>query len=138
RFTVGAGLSWMSGYRSKDVPDGIGKLSDALGGRLFVSTDLAGAVLTLSATQAITKSERGLIANARLSYPYPVTGRLKIIPSVAVNWANAKYMDSYFGVSANQSAASGLKQYKPSAGFKDVSVRLAASYDLTKSWSVTG
>ncbi len=136
--TVGAGVNWMPGYRRKDVPDGIGKLSDALGGKIFVSTRLADAVLTLSATQAMTKSERGLLANARLSYPYSVTGRFKIIPSVAVNWANAKYMGSYFGVSAGQSAASGLGQYKPSAGFKDASVRLAVSYDVNKNWSVTG
>lgn len=137
-FTVGAGVNWMTGYRSKDVPDGIGKLSNALGGKLFVSTRLADAVLTLSVTQAMTKSERGLLANARVSYPYSVTERLKVIPSVSVNWVNAKYMDSYFGVSAGQSAASGLGQYSPSAGFKDASLRLGASYDLNKKWSVTG
>ncbi len=138
RFTMGAGVNWMKGYRDSDVPDGIGKLSDALGGRLFVSTRVAGAVATLSATQAITKSERGLVANARVSYPYTLTERLKLIPSVSVNWANAKYMDSYFGVNAGQSAASGLAQYRPSAGFKDVSLRLAVNYELTKDWSVSG
>lgn len=136
--TVGAGVSWMSGYRSEDVPDGIGKLSDALGGRLSVSTHLADVELALSVTQAITKSERGLLANVRLSYPYAITDSLKLIPSVAVNWANAKYMDSYYGISADQSARSGLAQYSPSAGIRDVSVRLAVSYDINKRWSVVG
>ncbi|TEA77218.1 MipA/OmpV family protein [Allopusillimonas ginsengisoli] len=138
RFTVGAGVNWMKGYDDSDVPDGIGKLSNALGGRLFVSTRLAGSIITLSATQAITKSERGLLANLRVSYPYSVNERLKIIPSVAANWASDKYMDSYFGISAEQSANSGLARYSPSAGFKDFSLRVAANYNVSKHWSVVG
>jgi outer membrane protein len=47
-------------------------------------------------------------------------------------------MDSYFGINAQQAARSGLSEYRPSAGFKDVSLRLGFSYDLTKTWSITG
>ncbi|ETF04020.1 structural protein MipA [Advenella kashmirensis W13003] len=138
QFTAGVGLNWMQGYDRDDVPDGIGKLSDALGARIFVSTHFSGAVATLSATQAVTKSERGLIANARLSYPYDVTDRFKVVPSVAVNWANAKYMNSYFGIDSEQAARSGLSKYHPSAGFKDASLRVGFNYELSKNWNITG
>lgn len=137
-FTVGAAVNWMTGYRRKDVPEGIGKLSDALSAKLFVSTHLSGAILTVSAAQAITKSERGLVMGASVSYPYSITGRLRIMPSVSINWANAKSMDSYFGVSPAQSHASGLAGYRASSGFRDVSANLAMSYDLSRNWSVAG
>jgi outer membrane protein len=135
RFTMGVGLNWMQGYDRDDVPDGIGKLSSALGGKVFMSTRMGDVVATLSATQALTKRERGLLVNAQLSYPYEVTGRLSIIPSVSVNWGNAKYMNSYFGVDASRAADSGLPRYEPSAGFKDASFRIAANYQFNKSWS---
>ncbi|RZT94109.1 outer membrane protein [Advenella incenata] len=138
QLTIGAGVNMMEGYSKSDAPEGIGKLSNALGARIFVSTSAWGAIFTVSATQAISKSERGLIANARVSYPYSISERFKVIPSVSLNWANAKYMDSYFGINAQQAARSGLSEYRPSAGFKDVSLRLGFSYDLTKTWSITG
>ncbi|AFK64410.1 MltA-interacting MipA family protein [Advenella kashmirensis WT001] len=138
QLTIGAGLNMMDGYSESDVPEGIGKLSDTLGARVFVSTNAWAAILTVSATQAISKSERGLIANARVSYPYSVSERFKVIPSVSVEWANAKYMKSYFGINAQQAARSGLSEYRPSAGFKDVSLRVGFSYELTKTWSITG
>lgn len=138
QLTIGAGVNMMEGYSKSDVPAGIGKLSNALGARIFLSTSAWGAIFTVSATQAISKSERGLIANARVSYPYSISERFKVIPSVSLNWANAKYMDSYFGINAQQAARSGLPEYRPSAGFKDVSLRLGFSYDLTKTWSITG
>ncbi len=138
QLTIGAGVNLMEGYSESDVPEGIGKLSDALGARVFVSTNAWGAIFTVSATQAISKSERGLIANARVSYPYSVSERFTVIPSVSVNWANAKYMKSYFGINTQQAARSGLSEYRPSAGFKDVSLRVGFSYELTKTWSITG
>lgn len=38
QLTIGAGLNMMDGYSESDVPEGIGKLSDTLGARVFVST----------------------------------------------------------------------------------------------------
>ena len=138
QLTIGAGVNMMQGYSESDVPEGIGKLSDTLGARIFASTNAWGAIFTVSATQAISKSERGLVANARVSYPYSISERFKVIPSVSVNWANAKYMKSYFGIDAQQAGRSGLSEYRPSAGFKDVSLRVGFTYDLTKTWSLTG
>lgn len=136
--TMGAGLNLMQGYRSSDVPHGIGKLSDAVGARVFMSTRVGAATLGLSATQAINNNSRGMVVTARASYLHAVTSQLTLVPSVAVNWANEKYMGSYFGVSANQSARSGRSQYHPSEGFKDASVRVAVNYSFNKNWSMTG
>ncbi len=137
-FSAGVGVNWMPGYRSGDAPDGIGKLSGTLGGRVFASTNLSGSIVTLSATQAISKRERGLLAKLSMAHPWALSEQLRIVPSIGVTWANAKYMNSYYGVDAGQSSRSGLAQHSPSSGFRDVSVRLAVNYDLSRHWSVIG
>lgn len=47
-------------------------------------------------------------------------------------FASGGYMDTYFGVSATEAAASGgrLTQYDPGAGFKSVGLEARVSYDL--------
>ncbi len=138
RFTVGTSVAWMPGYDEDDVPEGIGELSDALGGKVFVSTRLGGTVTTLSATRAITERERGLLAGARIAYPQGVTERLTVVPSLAVYWVDDKYMNTYFGVDSSRAVRSGLNPYQPSAGFKDVSLRLALRYRISGSWDAIG
>lgn len=136
--TLGIGANVMWGYDQDDVPHGVGGLPDALGANAFISTRLSDYVLRLSATQAVTHQDRGMLVNARLSYPYAATSALTLTPSVATSWANQKYMDSYFGVSPDAAANSGLNAYAPSSGIKDVSLRVAAKYAVTDRLSLTG
>lgn len=143
RFLVGVSVDWMQGYdEGDDVPDGIGDLDDEAGGKVFVSTRVGGVIATLSGTQVLDEDEdeglRGMVINARLAYPYPVTERLMVVPGIAMNWANTKYMTSYFGVDATRNTNSGLDIYEPSASVKDVSIRLAFNYRWSESWNVTG
>ena len=136
--TVGASVAWMKGYKEEDAPAGFGEVKDALGGRVFAATRLGSALLTVSATQALTATERGLQFDARLSYPWRATERLTIVPSVAVSAGNAKYMNSYFGVDPARALRSGLPQYQMKAGVKEATVGLLANYRLTDRWAVTG
>lgn len=136
--TAGASVNWMRGYDDDDVPAGVQGVDDALGARLFVSARFRGAIATLAATQAITDSDRGLLINASLAYPIRATGRLTITPSVGVAWANDTYMDGYFGIDPSEAAASGLRGYQPSGGFRDVSVRVGVSYRVTDSITALG
>lgn len=137
-FTVGGGITYVRGYRRRDVPDGVGKLSDAAGGRLFTSVRLGGVIATLGATRIFGGGTHGTLADARISYPLQANERITIIPTVGTSWANDKHMRRYFGVSSSEAAASGLAPYRPSSGFKDISANLTASYRLTAGLSLTG
>ncbi|QNQ10863.1 MipA/OmpV family protein [Sphingomonas alpina] len=138
--TIGASVTVMQGYRSKDVPDGIGKLSFGAGGRGFMSLKGAGFVATIGATKGFAGSTKGIIADASLSYPVSVSPRLTLIPTIGTTWADKKHNDRYFGVNAEQSLASGLPQFRPGGGFNDASFMLSAQYRLTDRFSlgVTG
>ena len=137
-FTFGVGASILWGYDQDDVPRGIGGVPDALGANAFMSTNLSDYVFRLSATQAVTHQDRGLLVNAKLSYPYAATSALTLTPSIATSWGNQKYMGSYFGVSQGAGASTGLGAYDPSSGIKDVAVGVSANYAVTSHFSLTG
>lgn len=54
---------------------------------------------------------------------------------VATTWADDNYMADYFGVTATQSAASGLRRYTASSGFKSAAVHGGFVYPFLESWA---
>lgn len=129
--TVGAGAVFVPGYRAKDVPEGIDKISDGVGARLFTTIRAGGLIATAGATQIVSGGAKGVVADGIVSYPVPVSDRFTMVPTIGTTWVNAKYGDRYFGVSVAESTASGLPQFGVGSGFKDVSGMLSASYRLT-------
>ena len=81
--------------------------------------DETGGLFRLSA-QAITKLAPGV----------------KLTTTLGTNYATDDYMTSFFGVTAFQSAASGLPVYLPSAGFKDVHIGAVGTIDLNDRWTL--
>ncbi len=134
--TIGASVTVMQGYRSKDAPDGIGKLSFGAGGRGFMDLKAAGFVATIGATKGFAGNTKGLIADASLSYPLAVTSRLTLVPTIGTTWADKKHNDRFYGVNSKQSLASGLPQFRAGSGFNDASFMLSAQYRLTERFSL--
>jgi outer membrane protein len=139
-FEIGASAVFVQGYRGKDMPEGIEKLSDGVGARLFTNIRAGGFVATLGAVKIVSGGTKGMVADASVSYPIPLSSRFVLTPTVGTTWANRKYNDRYFGVTPAESLASGLPQFGMGSGFKDVSGMLTATYRLTDriSLSATG
>lgn len=53
----------------------------------------------------------------------------------SLSWADQRYMRSYFGVSEQEAATSGLPAYQPSSGWRDLGVGARARYDVSRVWS---
>jgi outer membrane protein len=130
-FEIGASAVFVQGYRGKDVPDGIDKLSDGVGARLFTNIRAGGFVATLGAVKIVSGGTKGMVADASISYPINISSRFMLTPTVGTTWADRKYNDRYFGVTPTESLASGLPEFGMGGGFKDVSGMLTASYRLT-------
>jgi outer membrane protein len=66
----------------------------------------------------------------------------KITPSLIANvgpsltWSNQKSNQTFYGVNAQQSANSGIREYRPSAGISDVTLSAGLTYLVTPSWSI--
>lgn len=139
-FSAGLSAVFIQGYRRRDVPVGLDKLKSGVGARGFASVRGAGIIGTLGVTQIVSGGTEGLIGDASVSYPIPLSSRFILTPTLGLTWANAKHMDGYFGVSAVESLASGLPSYSADAGIKDFSAALTATYRITDrlTLSVTG
>jgi outer membrane protein len=137
-FQAGFSVTPVRGYDADKVPEGIGKLGTSIGGRGFVSGTVGGVVGTLAVTAPFSGDAKGMFTEGEISYPVRVTDRLLVVPGLRATWADKKYLTSYFGVNAEQAAASGLPQYRPSSGFQDVGATLAIKYRLTDHISFVG
>lgn len=136
-WSASVSLAPTAGYRKRDVPEGIGRLDVGVGARAFTSVKIGGALATLGATKGIARGNRGLVLDGGLALPVQTSPKLLLIPAVGATWADARYNDRYFGVSARQAAASGLARYAPGQGLKDASVSLLANYSVTDRVSVS-
>lgn len=136
-FRGGVSLTYVPGYDKDDVPTGIEGIADTAGARIFGSARVDCFTFSVGATQSIGGA-KGLVADAALSYYLPVTRNFALIPSVGTTWADGKYMDNYFGISAAESTASGLPAFKAESGFKDASLSLTGVYQLSDRWTLTG
>lgn len=135
-FTIGAGFVPLDGYRAKDVPDGVGKLSMGLGARGFVKARLSGFEATLGLTKVLTGNSQGMLADASLSYPIMATERLMLMPSIGTTWGSKKHNDRYFGITQAQSLASGLPQFNGKSGLIEAKAELGLHYRLSEKWMI--
>ena len=107
------------------------------GPKLKVFADYSVSFLTgsVAAMQDIAGTGQGLLVSTDLAENVPVTSRLLVSAGPGVTWANAVYTRTLFGVSARQSAASGITAYGTSSGVRDVHLNGYASYDFTPHWT---
>lgn len=62
--------------------------------------------------------------------------RFMLSAGVSATFADDNYMETYFGVTAIQSARSGLPQYEASAGLKRFDIEASVTYMATENWLV--
>jgi MipA family protein len=83
------------------------------------------------------KGHGGTHAHLGTEIPLELTKELGLSFSAGVNWADKKYTQTYFGVTAAQAARSGFRQYNVKGGVKSVDIGVALNYKIDKNWSAT-
>ncbi|RCS22737.1 MipA/OmpV family protein [Phyllobacterium salinisoli] len=138
-FSLSGNIGYESG-RDEDDHDrlrGLGDIDLAATVGAEAAYELGPVELYAAIDQTIGGSE-SLIGTFGIGYSAPVTERLILGAKAEAIVANNKHMEAYFGVDSAQSAASGLREYKPRAGVKRVNVSANATYMLTDNWLVRG
>lgn len=76
----------------------------------------------------------GQVATLGLDLISQPTDRLELVWGPRVDWGSGDYMETYFGVTPAEAAASGgrLSAYSPSAGVTSVGVAVEANYAYTE------
>jgi outer membrane scaffolding protein for murein synthesis (MipA/OmpV family) len=85
-----------------------------------------------------TESDRGAQADLRLSAGVLQSGRLGVGVFTQATWANAKSTRSFYEVTPQQSAVSGLPAYAAGSGLLFASAGLLWSFELTPDWRLVG
>ena len=83
-------------------------------------------------------SDRGALADLRLNVGvYGDRGATLVVFSEAT-WGSSKANATFYGVTPQQSAASGFAVYEPGSGLKQVALGLIGGYDLSRHWTLVG
>jgi outer membrane protein len=86
----------------------------------------------------VTDSHGGWTVGANVYGAYPVARPVTLTAGSGVTYGSESYMRTYFGVTPEDSAASGLRAYTPDAGLRDVRGWLVMLVHLSPKWTIGG
>ena len=115
---------------------GLGDIDDGATVNVFMEKKINGFSLAGSYSQQISGHDTGFQLQAGLGYGRRLGRRAFLKTDLKISGASWKYMDEYFSISPDQSAASGLSIYDADAGVKTVGLGITAIYRLTRQWAV--
>ena len=86
----------------------------------------------------VSSEHDGALVYMKGKYDIPVNDSFAMNVGAHLTYADDDYMDTYFGVSANDSVRSGLPRYSADSGLKDIGISLTGHYMFNKSWGLLG
>lgn len=117
---------------------GLGDVNDSVEGGGFIQYRAGPWSLGLTLVHDLSGSHEGALAEVRTGYVMPLGERLRADFGASATWASDNYMQTYFGITTAQAAASGRAAYNAASGFKDAGLSVGLNYALTAAWSVGG
>src|SRR5215467_5696755 len=95
-------------------------------------------VLGASVLTDILNHGQGTLVSVNAIARHRASDRLTFFGGPGVTWADATYTQTFFGVNAEQSAASGLPQFQTHPGLNSARLGLGAGYRIDERWSALG
>ncbi len=134
---LGAGLTYRFGRDQDDGPrlKGLGDVDGGLAGRFFAAWWAGPFSVYANATSDFggRQSATGEVGALGL---LPLSEKVALRATAFATWADDRNMETFYGVTATQSAKSGLRQFTAKGGFKRADAAIALYYQFTSSWSL--
>jgi outer membrane scaffolding protein for murein synthesis (MipA/OmpV family) len=122
------------GRRAADVPAGIGAVGPRLQAELYANHQPLEALLLQGGVLVGAGQEHdGVQVELGATSGLPLGADLLGV-GMSATWANSAYRRSYFGISAAQSARSGLPGYDPGGGWTDCSLTVSLEHRFSAHW----
>ncbi|MBD9525373.1 MULTISPECIES: MipA/OmpV family protein [Paracoccus] len=80
----------------------------------------------------------GLVGEIGTKYRFIINDKLTLWTTAELQLGDDSFTDTYFGVTADESAASNFREYDPSGGIYAANIGLEARYSLTPKTSILG
>jgi outer membrane scaffolding protein for murein synthesis (MipA/OmpV family) len=126
--------------RGRDAGDsaalsGLQNVRSTLRGRLIVTHWFdEGAAATLGTSVDLLGHGGGTLVDMGLNQAFPIAPKGSWNIGLTVTAADQRYMQSYFGVMAQQAASSGYAVYTPGSGWRDVAAGIGLRGELGNRW----
>ena len=135
---VGLGGNLTSPRKESDSPrlKGMGDISKSASGSFFANYDWHWLAVHSSVQTDIGGKHLGTTASLGLEARMPLGSGFMLSAGPGLTWADRKYAQTFFGVSAAQSAASGLPTYEASSGLNSLRLNLGLNYRIDPRWTV--
>ncbi len=132
---VSAGLARR---REFDDPrlNGLGDVKRTVSGGLGVSYAHDWLTARASVASDITGNEQGTLARLDLSGRYRPNERWTFSAGPGLTWANGRYMQTFFGVGAEQSGRSGLPGFNARGGIERTRFSVGAHHQIDRHWGL--
>lgn len=95
------------------------------------------ALIRIIGGKDIADGHGGTVVQAEAGLGLPIATALSASISGSTSWADKRYMNAYFGVTAPRALASGLPVFIADAGLKDATATVGLNYQLSRRWSVS-
>lgn len=91
----------------------------------------------VAVTQDVAGAHEGLLVAGHAGYRAKPLPRLALTTAVNTTFASKGFMETYFGIDAENAARSGLSEFDADAGIKDVGLSVTLGYGFTKNWAMS-
>jgi outer membrane protein len=138
RWRLSAMLSAGGGRKESNDPhlSGLGDVDRAVRAG-FVAAYRAGNLVTRASVATDVSGEgQGTLAKLDLYSRFRAAERLTVFAGPGVSWSNRQYTQTFFGVSHEQSARSGLPEFEASSGANSVRLSAGAIYRVDEHWGL--
>jgi len=108
--------------------NGLGDISGSVTAGVFARYRVGSFEVGGTVRQAVTPTDNGLLGLLHADYRVSLGDRLSASFGPEIEFANARYSRTWFGVTPTQSQDSGLPVFTPRAGVKDVGVHASLTY----------
>jgi outer membrane protein len=138
-FTLGVAANYMPGrYEASEVRyRGMGDVSGTVSAYGWFEWQPVREVLTVYGNVAqSTRRSTGRLATVGATLALPLVKDVYAFVDGSANFADAAYLQSFYGVSAAQAANAGLARYAPSAGLLNSSLSLGLQFDFGGQYSL--
>jgi outer membrane protein len=123
--------------QGSDTLKGMGKIKGAALGVLGVGYEFdSGASIGLRAMLALSNRERGNTYELGMQAPLYKSEKNEVGVYSSLTYSDNKNMQTFYGVTRAQSAASGYSSYNAKAGFSRAGAGVNWGYKVDKSWSI--
>jgi len=136
---LGAAITWdFTERRASDSPSfqNLGDVPTTPRLKLFAQARIAMFSGGVNVATDVGGHDEGTLAQAHVELLLPLTAHGFVSIGPGVVWSDHKYMAAFYGVTAEQSALSGLPQFDAGSGVSQVYGELLAGYQISSRWSV--